>query len=61
MTDTFKKFVDCDSGAVTVDFVALTGAIVFLGFIAGSTIEGGATELANNIQSQLANQAAGMP
>lgn len=52
-TKTFHKDED---GAVTVDFVVLTAAIVLLGIAVGSAISGGAGDLGNRIQNDLENQ-----
>lgn len=53
--ETFKNDED---GAVTVDFVVLTAAIVVLGLLVGAAVSDGARGLANSIQNSLGNQAA---
>ena len=51
-----KNFRKDDSGAVTVDWVVLTAAIVGLGIAVLSSVSGGTKELGNKISSQLSNQ-----
>lgn len=53
MFDMIRNFVDDTKGAVTVDFVVLTGAIVLLGFVVVSSFSGSTTALANDISSDL--------
>ena len=53
MTKLFKNFVADESGAVTVDWVVLTAAIVGLGIAVLSTVSGGMETISNNISSQL--------
>ncbi len=48
-------FINDESGAVTVDWVVLTAAIVGLGIAVLTSVQGGTTELANKISSSLAN------
>lgn len=48
-----RKFRDEDSGAVTVDWVVLTAAIVGLGFVVINTVSGGTTNIANRIDAEL--------
>ncbi|MEP4196890.1 MAG: hypothetical protein ABJL99_14780 [Aliishimia sp.] len=43
------SFLQDDSGAVTVDWVVLTAAVVALGVAATAVITGGATSLADSI------------
>ncbi len=57
MFNFIKKFKNDEEGAVTVDFVVLTAAIVVLGLLVGAAISDGATGLANAIQNSLGNQA----
>lgn len=38
MTTLFKKFTRDDSGAVTVDWVVLTAALIFFGFVIGTMV-----------------------
>ena len=53
MTNFFKSFRKSEDGAVTVDFVVLTAAIVLLALAIGSAIGGGATTLAGDIAGDL--------
>ena len=48
-----KKFNNEEDGAVTVDWVVLTAAIVGLGLAVMTTVRGGTTGLANKISSGL--------
>jgi Flp pilus assembly pilin Flp len=48
MVNFFKNFSKDESGAVTVDWVVLTAAVVGLGVAAYSSISGGATTLTAN-------------
>ncbi len=54
--NTFKSFANDEAGAVTVDWVVLTAAIVGLGIIVMNTVGGGieglATATATDIQAQ---------
>lgn len=50
----FKKFSQDESGAVTVDWVVLTAAIVGLGMVVMTTVGGGIRTLAGNISSDVA-------
>ena len=50
----FNEFLNDESGAVTVDWVVLTAAIVGLGIAVLSSVGGGTTELAGKISSSLA-------
>ncbi len=51
-----EKFRNDEDGAVTVDFVVLTAAIVLLGLAVGAAISSGAEGLANDIENALGNQ-----
>jgi len=53
-----EKFHNDEEGAVTVDFVVLTAAIVILGLAVGTAISNGAENLANEIETNLNAQAA---
>jgi Flp pilus assembly pilin Flp len=55
----FKHFAKDEDGAVTVDWVVLTGAIVALGLLVMSTIKPGITGAAATINTSLSNAAAG--
>ena len=49
MLNFIKNFRNDEDGAVTVDWVVLTAAIVALGLAVGSAVSKGATEGADNI------------
>ena len=49
MLNFIKNFKNDESGAVTVDWVVLTAAIVLLGAVVGSAVSTGATELAKDV------------
>ena len=51
-----KTFKADEDGAVTVDWVVLTAAIVGLGLAVLSSVSGGTTSLANKISGNLASQ-----
>lgn len=51
-----KTFRNDEDGAVTVDWVVLTAAIVGLGIAVLTSVGGGVTNLSGDISSQLANQ-----
>ena len=48
-----KNFKNDESGAVTVDWVVLTAAIVLLGGVVGAAVSGGATDLAGDVGTYL--------
>jgi Flp pilus assembly pilin Flp len=50
-----KTFVSDESGAVTVDWVVLTAAIVGLGLAVMSVVSGGIEDLSGNISNTLTN------
>jgi Flp pilus assembly pilin Flp len=54
-----KSFAKDEDGAVTVDWVVLTGAIVVLGLLVMSTIRPGITGAATTINTSVTNAAAG--
>jgi Flp pilus assembly pilin Flp len=54
-----KSFAKDEDGAVTVDWVVLTGAIVVLGLLVMSTIRPGITGAAATINTSVTNAAAG--
>jgi len=56
MFNFIKNFRNDEDGAVTVDFVVLTAAIVVLGLAVGGAISAGAGGLANEIKTALDNQ-----
>ncbi len=51
-----KTFKRDEDGAVTVDWVVLTAAIVGLGIAVLTSVSGGTTSLANKISSNLASR-----
>jgi Flp pilus assembly pilin Flp len=55
MLNFIKNFRNDEDGAVTVDFVVLTAAIVVLGLAVGSAVSDGATGLAEEIENSLGN------
>ena len=50
-----KAFAANESGAVTVDWVVLTAAIVGLGIAVLTSVSGGTTSLADKISGELAD------
>ena len=52
----FKKFEAAEDGAVTVDWVVLTAAVVGLGVAALAAIRGGVGALSSRINDHLASQ-----
>ena len=55
MLNFIKNFRNDEDGAVTVDWVVLTAAIVALGLAVGSTVSTGANNLGNAVVSDMAN------
>ena len=53
------EFIKDEDGAITVDFVVLTAAIVTLGLVVGVAISNGAGGLANDIENELNSQSPG--
>lgn len=53
MTNFIKNFANDESGAVTVDWVVLTAAIVGLGVAVLATVKDGVTELSETISTQV--------
>lgn len=53
MLNFFKKFSQDDAGAVTVDWVVLTAAIVGLGVAIMAQVGGGVEKMAGNISTEL--------
>ncbi|MGR3436715.1 MAG: pilus assembly protein [Shimia sp.] len=53
MLNQFKTFRADEVGAVTVDWVVLTAAIVGLGIAVLTTVSGGVQDLAGDIDTQL--------
>jgi Flp pilus assembly pilin Flp len=56
MTSTFKTFAADESGAVTVDWVVLTAALVGLGLAVMGVVRGGIADLTGDINTQLQAQ-----
>tara|TARA_B110000503_G_scaffold11167_1_gene15156 strand:+ start:522 stop:701 length:180 start_codon:yes stop_codon:yes gene_type:complete len=56
MLNFIKNFKNDESGAVTVDYVVLTAAIVLLGAVVGASVKTGATTLADKIEADLIAQ-----
>jgi Flp pilus assembly pilin Flp len=56
MTKFFKNFRKDEDGAVTVDWVVLTAAVVGLAIAAYSSIQTGATDLTSKTGSFLSSQ-----
>jgi len=50
----FRNFRKDESGAVTVDWVVLTAAIVGLGIAVLTSVSGGTTSLADTVSGKLA-------
>ena len=57
----FNAFLKDESGAVTVDWVVLTAAIVGLGLAVLTSVSGGTTTLANKVSSHMSAQSVGNP
>ncbi|MGV8952328.1 MAG: Flp family type IVb pilin [Cypionkella sp.] len=55
----FKNFKNDESGAVTVDWVVLTAAIVGLGMVVMKIVGGGIEGLSNDIVTDLDSRASG--
>ena len=55
----FKAFSKDESGAVTVDWVVLTAAIVGLGMVVMVTVGGGITGLGDSIVTDLGSRQSG--
>jgi len=56
MLNLIKNFKNDEDGAVTVDWVVLTAAIVGLGIAVLASVSGGTTSLADKISSNLSAQ-----
>jgi len=54
----FTKFANDESGAVTVDWVVLTAAIVGIAIAVISLISGGIQDASNGINDELSNASA---
>ncbi len=51
----FKKFSTAEAGAVTVDFIVLTAAVVGLSAVVGTTVSGAISNKATAIQTSIGN------
>lgn len=51
----FKSFKNDESGAVTVDWVVLTAAVVALAIVVGGTVRGALTAEATEIAGEITN------
>lgn len=51
----FRRFLEAEDGAVTVDWVVLTAAIVGLGVLVITIIAGGALDHTSGLNNHLAN------
>ena len=60
MLNFIKNFRADEDGAVTVDWVVLTAAIVGLGIAVLTTVRQGATDLAQDIGTELTDTPVGM-
>lgn len=56
MTHLIKNFAKSESGAVTVDWVVLTAALVGLGIAVMAVVSGGIQNLSTDISTQLSGQ-----
>ena len=54
-----KNFRNDEDGAVTVDWVVLTAAIVGLGIVVMGTVKGGISTLASNVSASIAAEQVG--
>jgi Flp pilus assembly pilin Flp len=59
MLNFINTFRADEDGAVTVDWVVLTAAIVLLGFVVLQAVSNGATDLAGDIETNLTNKPLG--
>jgi Flp pilus assembly pilin Flp len=59
MTTLIKNFVASEDGAVTVDWVVLTAAVVGLALAAVAAVRGGVSTLAGNIKTAVSGTAVG--
>ncbi|NKX44194.1 hypothetical protein [Roseicyclus persicicus] len=56
MTNLIKNFAKSESGAVTVDWVVLTAALVGLGLAVMAVVSGGVQDLSGEVQAALGAQ-----
>jgi Flp pilus assembly pilin Flp len=53
MWSNFWRFRQDEDGAVTVDWVVLTAAILIIGVVVGAAVSRGAETMANNTETEL--------
>jgi Flp pilus assembly pilin Flp len=53
LLNVFKSFANDEAGAVTVDWVVLTAAIVGLGIVVMTSVGGGITSLADSTSAKI--------
>ena len=56
MTQQIQRFIDEDTGAVSVDWLVLTAAVVSLGFMAVSAVQDGVSALGTSMLDAVATQ-----
>ena len=56
LANLFARFARDEDGAVTVDWVVLTAAIVGLGIVVLGSVTTGVTDLSSDIETNLTNQ-----
>lgn len=56
LINALKSFANDESGAVTVDWVVLTAAIVGLGIAVMASVSGGLQDISGDIETQLTDQ-----
>ena len=59
LLNVFKSFANDEAGAVTVDWVVLTAAIVGLGIVVMTSVGGGITTLATATSAKISTQTVG--
>lgn len=52
----WSSFLDAEDGAVTVDWVVLTAAVVSLGMVAGTVVWTNSGSVARNVSSYIGSQ-----
>lgn len=57
----FTNFKNDESGAVTIDWVVLTAAVVGFGLFVAGAISGGVDATANSINTQVTSVSSGTP
>ena len=56
MTTTVQRFIENEDGAITVDWVVLSAAVVAMAIAATDVINGGLRDLSSNLEAQLRTQ-----